>query len=91
MSLINDHFDVFSKARGLNSGLNRHLHSYFVYASREGSGESVSMHICTDSPEPLLLADVISTEIPCTCTDSPGSSPLTNVISSEILAHMALL
>ena len=52
------HADVFSKARGLNFSLSFHLHSYFVYASREGSNKS----------ESLLPADMISIEISCTGT-----------------------
>ena len=53
-SLINIYADVSSDARGLNFGLSIHLQPYFVYASNEGL------------PEPLLLADAISTEISCT-------------------------
>ena len=51
------------EARGLNFGLSLHVHPYFVYVSSGGCGESVQ---CTDSPEPPLLADAISTEISCT-------------------------
>ena len=39
-------------------GLN-HL-PYIVYASSEGSGESVHLQ-CTDSPEPSMLDDAINT------------------------------
>ena len=46
MSLINAHYEVFSKVRGLN----HHLHPYFLHASCEGSEESAHMHICADSP-----------------------------------------
>ena len=31
--------DISSRARGLNFGLNFHLHPCFVHASRKGSGE----------------------------------------------------
>ena len=44
MYLINAHSDVSSKVRGLSFVLSHHLHRYFVYASSEGSGESVHMH-----------------------------------------------
>ena len=54
MPLITAHADVPTKAiyRGLNNGLSLHLHPYFVYGSREGSGGSVH-------------ADAISNEIFC--------------------------
>ena len=55
IALIKAHADVFSKVRDLNFGLSLHLHSNFMYASREGL------------PEPPLLADAISTKISCTC------------------------
>ena len=32
--------DIFSKATGLNFGQSLHLHPYFGYTRREGSGES---------------------------------------------------
>ena len=35
MPLINAHTDVFSKIRGLNSGLSHHLHLYFVYVCEQ--------------------------------------------------------
>ena len=38
--IINDHAFVFSITRGLHLGLNLNIHSYFVHASSEGSGES---------------------------------------------------
>ena len=39
---------------------------YFVYASGEGSGESVHMHRLTNSPEySLFFENVISTKITC--------------------------
>ena len=41
--LINAATDVYSVAKGLNLGLSLYLHPYFVYVSREGSGESVHM------------------------------------------------
>ena len=44
MPLINAHADATREARGLKFGLSLHLHPYFVYASTEGSGESVHMH-----------------------------------------------
>ena len=58
MSLVNTHAVVSCKA-SLNFGLSLHLHGYLVLVSSEGSE---SLCICTDSPEPLLLADVISTK-----------------------------
>ena len=44
MYLINAHSDVSNKAKGLSFVLSHHLQPYFVYASSEGSGESVHMH-----------------------------------------------
>ena len=41
---FNIHADISRVANGLNFGLSLHLHPYFVYASREGTGESA--HIC---------------------------------------------
>ena len=52
--LINVHTDVSRRNRGLILVL------AFVYESNNGSSQSAHMH--ADSPEPLLLADVISTE-----------------------------
>ena len=43
MSIINDHADVSSEARGRIFGLSLHLHLHFVYASSEGPGESAHM------------------------------------------------
>ena len=40
---INARADVSSETRGLNFGLSLHLQPCFVYASREGSGESAHM------------------------------------------------
>ena len=40
---INAHTDVSSSARGLNLGQSHYLHLYFVYMSRECSGESVHL------------------------------------------------
>ena len=50
------HSDAPSKAIGLKLGPSLHLQVYFVYASSEGSGESV----------PSLVAGAISTEVSCT-------------------------
>ena len=44
MLLINTHDDMISYPRGLNFILSLHLHPYFVYVSRKGSGESD--HMC---------------------------------------------
>ena len=54
--------EIFSGARGSNFGLSFYLHPFFVHASSEGSCESVH---CTDSPEPLLFDNAISTQISC--------------------------
>ena len=43
MHLLNAIADVSSKARGLISDPNLHLHPYFVFASSEGSCESARM------------------------------------------------
>ena len=48
-------------ARGLNFGLSLHLHTFFVYASREGSGKTAYMR----RSEPSLLPDAMSTQILC--------------------------
>ena len=48
------HIDIWFAAR---------IYPCFVYASSEASGESAHMRICADSPEALLPADLISTEI----------------------------
>ena len=53
--LINVHPDTANEPRGLNFGLSLSLHSYFMYASREGA----------DLHEPSLLAEEICTEIAC--------------------------
>ena len=57
MPLINAYASVSSDDTSLNLSLSHCLHPYFVYANSEGSGESPLMRICTDSPEPSLLAD----------------------------------
>ena len=44
MPLMNVHTALPSKARVLKFGLNFHLYLYFVYASSEGSDESVHTH-----------------------------------------------
>ena len=54
---LNAHAEVSSSARCLNFGLGLHLYPYFMYASSEGSGESVH------SPEHPLLDNVISSII----------------------------
>ena len=44
----------------LNFGQSLHLHPYFVYVSSEGSGESAHfVTFCADSPDPLMLTNVI--------------------------------
>ena len=45
--------DIFSRARGLNVGLSLHPHPYFVYVSREGSGECafVQVHVSIQMSE----------------------------------------
>ena len=40
---LDAHADIFSRTRGLNFGLSLHLHSNFVYASKEGSSESTHL------------------------------------------------
>ena len=40
-------FDVSSGARVLKFGTSLYIHTYFVYASSEGSGESVHVHRLT--------------------------------------------
>ena len=45
VSLIKAHVDESSGARGLNFNSSLHLHPYFVYASSEGSGETVDAHV----------------------------------------------
>ena len=47
--------------RGLSFGLSHTLLLYFVYARSQGSSEAE----CTDSSEPLLLTNWISTKILC--------------------------
>ena len=59
---LNSHADVYSLARGLKFGLSVHLHHYFVYASCEGSGQSVHLYRLT---EPLVLDIAKSTKISC--------------------------
>ena len=54
MPLIKVHANMSSKARGLNFGLSLLLHPYLP-----------SIHICTDSSEPSLITDAISTKILC--------------------------
>ena len=49
--------DVLSSTRGLKFCLSHHLHTYFVLASNEGSGDGLLM--LTDSSEPSLLFDAI--------------------------------
>ena len=44
---LNFHTGVSRGTRGLNFGQCLHLHSYFVYASSECSGESAHMHRLT--------------------------------------------
>ena len=55
--LTNAHVDVSRGAKYPIFGPSLYLHSYFVYVSRGGSG---------DSSEPSLLADAISTKFSCT-------------------------
>ena len=47
LPLINAYAEVSSEGRGINFSVNLYLHPYFIYACREGSG---------DSPELSLLA-----------------------------------
>ena len=68
--LLNDLADVYSRTRGLNFAPDLLMHPYFVYASREGSGES-AQHICAGSLEPLLLGNAISTKISFLLTIEP--------------------
>ena len=53
---INALADVSSGARSLNIGLSLHLYPNYVYMSRKAL---VSLQICTDSPEPVLLNNEI--------------------------------
>ena len=46
----------------LNFGRSLYLYSYFVHASRKAL---VSLYICADLPDPLLLYNVICTNISC--------------------------
>ena len=39
-----------TRHRGLKFGQSLHLHSYFVYASNEGSGESAHLHSTGGKP-----------------------------------------
>ena len=41
---LNDHVDLSSRARGVNFGLNLHLHPYYVIAGSYGSGQSAQVH-----------------------------------------------
>ena len=50
--LIKVHPDTANEPRGLDFGLSLYLHSYFMYASREGA----------DLPEHSLLAEEICTK-----------------------------
>ena len=45
MPLMDAHADISSKAGGLHFGLNLHLHPYYVFASREGCGETENTHL----------------------------------------------
>ena len=45
MPLINAHTDASSRARGQNFDQSPHPYPYFVYAKREGSGESALMRL----------------------------------------------
>ena len=45
MPLMDAHAGISSKAGGLHYGLNLHLHPYYVYASREGCGETENTHL----------------------------------------------
>ena len=51
------HADTLSGSRDLNFALSLYLHSYFVYASREGSDVSAQSH--------SLLDNAIRTKILC--------------------------
>ena len=42
-TVVNGNGDVLSQSRGLHFGLSFHLHPYFVYASSDGTVESVHM------------------------------------------------
>ena len=44
---LNMHNDVSSMNKGRNFCMSLHLHLYFVFASCEGSGESVHLHRLT--------------------------------------------
>ena len=59
--IVNAHaaVHVFGETRCFNVDLSLYLHPYFVFASREGSGE-------LDSSEPSVLTDANSTIILCT-------------------------
>ena len=53
---------VSSRVRGLYFGLSLHLHPNFVYTSSE---VQASLRMYSDSPEPSLLDNVVSTKIMC--------------------------
>ena len=62
MSSTNALVDESNIARSLNIRLDLLLYQYFVYASSEAL---VSLCMCTDSPEPSLLDNLISNNISC--------------------------
>ena len=75
----NAHTDESNVVRGsLHFGLSHHLHSYFVYASSEGSGES---------PEPLLLDKAILTKI----SYMLASMAMLNVIGDTFHPHTTVV
>ena len=53
--------DVYSVARRLNVGLSIYIHTLCMRAANA----MLSLRICADSPEPLLLNNAISNEFPC--------------------------
>ena len=62
MSLVNTHADLSSKDRGLNSSLFLHLHPYFMYVRRKGSGESALVGRLDYS---LAARNLLSIKISC--------------------------
>ena len=80
----NVHADVFSGARSLVNGLSLYLHPYCVYASNS---------ICSDSSEPSLLANAISTKMSQARKLKPSGRKITDCfsvnfgINSEIIAY----
>ena len=62
MPQMNAHADIFIDASSLNFCLSFHLYLYFVYIYVSSGGSGESAHMRADSPDPSLLADVISTE-----------------------------